>query len=80
MKARALKLARGVDDPVERLNLLRETEGAPAQDATNWRAIVRSRLKALNVATLRDDVSPFLERQSDAELLTAEHLERILEQ
>ena len=59
---------------------LDQTEGAGAQDATNWRAIVRARLKALDVATLRDDVSPFLERQSDAELLTAEHLGRILEQ
>ena len=58
---------------------LDQTQGVGSHDAMNWRGMVRSRLQELDVVTLRDDVSPFLERLSDAELLTAEHLGRILE-
>ena len=58
---------------------LDQTEGVGAHDATNWRATLRSRLEELEMVTLRTDVSPFLERLSDADLLTTEHLWRSLE-
>jgi hypothetical protein len=39
---------------------------------------VRARLAALNMQTVRDDVSPFLERPQDAALLTRENFEGLL--
>ena len=58
---------------------LDQTEGAGTHDARRWRDTVRSRLDGLDVTVLREDVAPFLERTSDTELLTADHLGRLLD-
>ena len=58
---------------------LDQTEGVGVHDAGNWRETVRVRLEELDMARLRADVAPFLERPVDAELLTVEHLRRTLE-
>lgn len=57
---------------------LDQTEGSGTSDATRWRDSVRARLQELDVGALRADVAPFLENPSDANLLTREHLGRVL--
>lgn len=46
----------------------------PALAASNWRAILRQRVDALDWAKVIDDVSPFVESQSDLDVLSREHL------
>lgn len=58
---------------------LDQTEGVGHKEASRWRALVRSQLAGHDVARLRQDVAPFLQHPHDAELLTTEHLERMLE-
>ncbi|MFC1526108.1 hypothetical protein ACFL6X_04770 [Candidatus Latescibacterota bacterium] len=58
---------------------LDQTEGAATHDAARWRDLVMSVLNQLDVHALRDDVAPFLEQSSDADLLTVDHLRAMLE-
>jgi len=57
---------------------LDQTRGAVTNDARSWRALVRKQLATLDLKTIRDDVSPFLERPEDAGLLTSENLAGLL--
>jgi len=51
-------------------NALDQTQGTGACEAQHWRRLVRERLEALELAAIRADIGPFLERSQDAELLT----------
>ena len=44
-----------------------------------WRALVRERLATLDVKAIRADVGPFLERPGDANLLTRENLQGLVQ-
>ncbi len=57
---------------------LDQTGGAATRDARQWQAMVRERLASLDMQAIRRDVLPFLERQRDADLLTAENLDQLL--
>jgi predicted nucleotidyltransferase component of viral defense system len=46
--------------------------------AEQWTGQVRAKLAALDIKVLRGDVAPFLERQTDAELLTKEYIQQLL--
>ncbi len=59
-------------------NALDQTQGAGCYDAQSWRDLVRKRVATLNLPTVCDDVSPFLERPQDAALITHENLEALL--
>ncbi len=58
---------------------LDQTQGTDVFDARNWRTYVRARLETHSVRVLSDDVSPFLERRSDADLITSEHLLQVMQ-
>ncbi len=58
---------------------LDQTEGVGHHEAHRWPDLVRSKLAGHDVVRLREDVAPFLQHPSDAELLTTEHLTQILE-
>lgn len=68
-------------EPNHRLlqSALDQTEGVGTHDAARWRDLVRSVLDELDLNALRTDVAPFLERQSDVDLLTVPHLRGVLE-
>ena len=57
---------------------LDQTEGVGRHEARRWQDVVRAQLAGLDVARLRQDVAPFLQQPSEAELLTVEHLEQSL--
>lgn len=57
---------------------LDQTEGTGRLEARRWQDVVRAKLAGLDVVRLREDVAPFLQQPSEAELLTAEHLARAL--
>lgn len=59
-------------------NALDQTQGAGRCDARQWPTLVRERLESYDLAALRDDVRPFLERTQDAELLSREDLLSLL--
>jgi hypothetical protein len=61
-------------------NSLDQTQGAGRVDALRWMEEVRSRLLALDMKALGEDVGPFLERPRDAALITRENLLGLLEQ
>ena len=50
----------------------------PVVTETTWRKIVWKQLKSADWKTVADDVRPFIERVSEAELLTKENLKRLL--
>jgi hypothetical protein len=60
-------------------NALRQTDwkGLTLESRT-WRAIVAERLSDLDWTTAVNDVRPFLERPSEASLLTIENLQQLL--
>ena len=60
-------------------NALQQT-GWPGDELTldNWREIVRDRLQTLAWERIVTDVRPFLEAESDAELLTRENVLTVL--
>jgi hypothetical protein len=60
-------------------NALRQTDwkGLTLESRT-WRAIVAERLRDLDWTTAVNDVRPFLERPSEASLLTIENLQQLL--
>jgi len=57
---------------------LNKTHETRRLDALAWKNLVRERLTALDMRTLSEDVSPFLERPQDAALLTRDNLEALL--
>jgi len=59
-------------------NALDQTEGAGKYDAINWKSLVADRLEQLDIATIVNDVRPFLERPQDAAMLTADGLRSVL--
>jgi hypothetical protein len=59
-------------------NALDQTRGVGTCDAQSWGALVRERLASCNLAAIRDDVRPFLERPQDADLLTQDNLLALL--
>jgi len=59
-------------------NALDQTQGVGHHGAESWKALVHDRLAALDMQAVCDDVSPFLERPQDAELLTRENIEGLL--
>lgn len=61
-------------------NALRQTGWAgDPPTAENWRSVVRERVNALPWEQVVADVRPFLERDSDLELLTRQNLLRLLD-
>ncbi len=70
--------------PVEpRIALLQaaldQTEGKGTHHAARWRERVIAVLDDLDMSAIRDDVAPFLERPSDADLLSKSHLRQVME-
>ncbi|MBM4142422.1 MAG: nucleotidyl transferase AbiEii/AbiGii toxin family protein [Lentisphaerae bacterium] len=57
---------------------LDQTQGTVRLDAFAWKELVQAWLTALNLRTISEDVSPFLERPQDAALLTRENLAALL--
>ena len=55
-------------------NALDQTQGKGFCDAQSWRALIRVRLKSLDIDAVLDDVFPFLERPQDAALLSRDNL------
>lgn len=56
-------------------NALEQTSWAgPRLDSGNWRRVVAARLKEIDWTAAVQDVRPFLERPTEASLLTREHL------
>lgn len=51
----------------------------PVLTASNWRDVLRRRLEALDWKQARADLRPFLERERDIELVSAEALSSLLE-
>ncbi|MGH9162084.1 MAG: nucleotidyl transferase AbiEii/AbiGii toxin family protein [Vicinamibacteraceae bacterium] len=70
--------------PEPNLELLRDALqqtgwSGPLPDQATWRALVRSRLEAMDWNRVASDVSPFLEVPTDITLLTRENLLRLLD-
>jgi hypothetical protein len=59
-------------------NALDQTQGTGRHMARSWVELVRERLATLDMQTVCNEVSPFLERQQDSSLLTSENLEGLL--
>ena len=86
MKDEALALVRGLSDPGECLNRLREYLQAIVlrsfHECEAFRPLAFVGGTALrflhNLQAVLDDVTPFLERPKDAALLTRENLENLL--
>ena len=60
-------------------NALNQTQGEKHIDARQWREAVRSRLLAMDMNALLEDVGPFLERPQDAGMITRDNLLALLE-
>ena len=60
-------------------NALNQTQGEKHVDARQWREAVRSRLLAMDMNALLEDVGPFLERPQDAGMITRDNLLALLE-
>jgi hypothetical protein len=50
----------------------------PALRSENWREVLHSRVEQLDWRTVREDVAPFLQRQSELDLLTRENVLKVL--
>jgi hypothetical protein len=61
-------------------NALDQTQGLGKLDARNWRQAVQRRLEALDMAVIRADVAPFLERPRDVEWLNAENIRSVMQE
>jgi hypothetical protein len=59
-------------------NALDQTEGAAAMDGSRWDHHLQERVGILDLQALADEIRPFLERPSEAGLLTAEGLRALL--
>jgi len=59
-------------------NALDQTAGPGRFDAQDWKALVRARLAAFDMAAIAADVRPFLERPQDASLLSRDNLLALL--
>ena len=59
-------------------NALNQTRGPGAMCADAWPDHVKQRLAELDMAKIRADVAPFLEREGDAELITKENISGLL--
>ena len=61
-------------------NASRQTEDSPAEfTAANWRRLLGGRLSAMDMRRARESVRPFLERPEEADLLTPESFDALLE-
>ena len=60
-------------------NALEQTQGADHEDAQQWTEAVKNRLLVLDMKALLEDVGPFLERPTDASMITRENLLALLE-
>jgi len=60
-------------------NSLDQTQGSEKLESREWRALVRSRLTAVDFQAILADVRPFLERSQDTAMLTKENLVTLLE-
>ncbi len=65
-------------NPVLLQNALDQTQGEGMVVANDWKTLLREKTETLDFAKLQADVQPFLERQQDALLLTAEHFLSLL--
>jgi len=65
-------------NPILLQNALDQTQGEGTVEANNWKSMLRGKTKTLDFTQLAEDVQPFLERQQDASLLTAEHFQSLL--
>jgi hypothetical protein len=61
-------------------NALDQTQGRNAVSATDWPGLMKRRVAALNMARIRDDVEPFLERDGDADLMTKDNILGLLQE
>lgn len=52
----------------------------PVLTGSNWRKLVEKQIRQFDLKDVRADVHPFLERQSEIEMLSKENLERLLNQ
>lgn len=55
-------------------NALDQTQGKSAFSAAGWPDHLKYRLAELDLAKIRDEIEPFLEREGDAELITKENI------
>jgi predicted nucleotidyltransferase component of viral defense system len=60
-------------------NALEQTQGAGHEDAQRWKDSVRARLLVMDMRALLQDVGPFLERPTDAGLITRDNLLALLQ-
>jgi len=60
-------------------NALEQTQGAEHEDARRWTEAVRARLLAMDMKALLQDVGPFLERPTDAGMISRDNLLALLE-
>ena len=60
-------------------NALEQTQGADHEDARQWMEAVRARLLVMDMKVLLEDMSPFLERPTDASMITRDNLLALLE-
>jgi len=65
-------------NPILLQNALDQTQGKNAMVANRWKALLREKIERLDFTQLAADVQPFMERQQDAGLLTAEHFYSLL--
>jgi len=61
-------------------NALDQTQGIGRHDAKDWKALVRERIKILDMKAIADDVSPFLERPQDAGFLSRDNLMGLIQE
>lgn len=55
-------------------NALDQTQGKGRMSAADWPVHIARRIEALDVARIRADVEPFLEREGDATLITKQNI------
>jgi predicted nucleotidyltransferase component of viral defense system len=60
-------------------NALDQTQGKGGVDAKDWRTVLNVRFDALDVIALAEDVAPFLERPSEADLLSRDNICHVLQ-
>lgn len=61
-------------------NALIQTQGKDVYSAKDWKDICLNRLKQMDISILVDDVKPFLEHYTDAEMLSVDYFQAILKE
>ncbi len=59
-------------------NAVAQTEGGEAWNGADWRACLQSRVRQFEMADLKADVAPFIERKEDLDVLSVESLSSLI--